>query len=63
MFNDSAFCGCLIIILLFQTTYRGIKNPEAVERKRKKQEEIEKQAVTNSVSGGGGLKVSFVSKL
>lgn len=44
-----------------QTTYRGVKNPEAVERKKKKQEEIEKQAMTTSVSGGGGgLKVSFV---
>lgn len=45
----------------FQTTYRGVKNPEAVERKRKKQEEIEKQEMTTSVSGGGGggLKVSF----
>lgn len=40
-----------------QTTYRGVKNPEAVERKRKKQEEIEKQAMTPSASGGGGLKV------
>lgn len=45
----------------FQTTYRGVKNPEAVERKRKKQEEIEKQAMTTSVSGGGGggLKVNL----
>ncbi|KAM4619266.1 small VCP/p97-interacting protein [Polymixia lowei] len=37
-----------------ETTYRGVKNPEAVERKRKKQEEMEKQAMTTSVSGGGG---------
>lgn len=44
-----------------QTTYRGVKNPEAVERKRKKQEEIEKQAVTTSASGGGGLKVGTVT--
>lgn len=43
--------------VLSQTTYRGVKNPEAVERKRKKQEEIEKQAMTTSASGGGGLKV------
>uniref|UniRef100_A0A3Q2T711 Small VCP interacting protein n=2 Tax=Fundulus heteroclitus TaxID=8078 RepID=A0A3Q2T711_FUNHE len=39
-----------------ETAYRGVKNPEAVERKRKKQEEIDKQAMTTSVSGGGGLK-------
>lgn len=45
------------ICFSFQTTYRGVKNPEAVERKRKKQEEIEKQEMTSSVSGGGGLKV------
>lgn len=52
---------CLIIFVsLSQTTYRGVKNPEAVERKRKKQEEIEKQEMSSSVSGGGGLKVSFV---
>lgn len=44
-----------------QTTYRGVKNPETVERKRKKQEEIEKQAMTTSVSGGGGLKVGTVT--
>lgn len=44
--------------LCFQTTYRGVKNPEAVERKRKKQEETEKQAMTTSTSGGGGLRVS-----
>uniref|UniRef100_A0A3Q3RM67 Small VCP interacting protein n=1 Tax=Mastacembelus armatus TaxID=205130 RepID=A0A3Q3RM67_9TELE len=43
-----------------ETAYRGVKNPEAVERKRKKQEDIEKQTVTSSVSGGGGLKVSVV---
>ncbi|KAM3870567.1 small VCP/p97-interacting protein [Diretmus argenteus] len=36
-----------------ETTYRGVKNPEAVERKRKKQEDIEKQTMTTSVSGGG----------
>lgn len=46
-----------------QTTYRGVKNPEAVERKRKKQEEIEKQAMTTSASGGGGLKVGTVTLL
>lgn len=39
-----------------ETAYRGVKNPETVERKRKKQEEAEKQAMTTSVSGGGGLK-------
>ncbi|KAM9375558.1 small VCP/p97-interacting protein isoform 1-T1 [Pholidichthys leucotaenia] len=39
-----------------ETAYRGVKNPEAVERKRKKQEEIDKQEMTSSVSGGGGLK-------
>lgn len=48
----------LIFCNLLQTTYRGVKNPEAVERKRKKQEEIEKQAMTTSTSGGGGLRVS-----
>lgn len=53
----------MIISLLFQTTYRGVKNPEAVERKRKKQEEMEKQAMTTSVSGGGGLKVSYALTL
>ncbi|KAM8890669.1 small VCP/p97-interacting protein isoform 1-T3 [Spinachia spinachia] len=37
-----------------ETTYRGVKNPEAVERKKKKQEEIEKQEITASASGGGG---------
>lgn len=47
----------------FQTTYRGIKNPEAVERKRKKQEEMAKQEMSTSVSGGGGLKVSYVLTL
>lgn len=50
----------IIPLYFFQTTYRGVKNPEAVERKRKKQEDIEKQAMTTSVSSGGGLKVSFV---
>ncbi|KAK6472930.1 small VCP/p97-interacting protein [Huso huso] len=40
-----------------EVTNRGIKNPEAVERKKKKQEEMEKQALTSSKSGeGGGLK-------
>ncbi|XP_067292874.1 small VCP/p97-interacting protein isoform X2 [Pseudorasbora parva] len=35
-----------------EITYRGIKNPEALERKKKKQEET-----MNSVpSGGGGLR-------
>uniref|UniRef100_A0AAQ4RM18 Small VCP interacting protein n=1 Tax=Gasterosteus aculeatus aculeatus TaxID=481459 RepID=A0AAQ4RM18_GASAC len=37
-----------------ETTYRGVKNPEAVERKKKKQEEIEKQEMTTPASGGGG---------
>lgn len=49
------------VLVLSQTTYRGVKNPEAVERKRKKQEEIEKQAMTTSASGGGGLKVGPVT--
>ncbi|XP_036399806.1 small VCP/p97-interacting protein [Megalops cyprinoides] len=39
-----------------ETSYRGIKNPEAVERKKKKQEEMEKQAMTVTPTGGGGLK-------
>ncbi|KAG7468361.1 hypothetical protein MATL_G00142140 [Megalops atlanticus] len=39
-----------------ETSYRGIKNPEAVERKKKKQEEMEKQAMTATPTGGGGLK-------
>ncbi|XP_031420364.1 small VCP/p97-interacting protein [Clupea harengus] len=40
-----------------ETSNRGVKNPEALERKKRKQEEIEKQAmVTPSPSGGGGLK-------
>lgn len=47
----------LFHVSLPQTTYRGVKNPEAVERKKKKQEEAEKQAMNTSVSGGGGLKV------
>ncbi|TRY85874.1 hypothetical protein DNTS_011901 [Danionella cerebrum] len=38
------------------TTYRGVKNPEALERKKKKQEETEKQAVSPLPSGVGGLK-------
>uniref|UniRef100_A0A1A8KZR8 Uncharacterized protein n=1 Tax=Nothobranchius kuhntae TaxID=321403 RepID=A0A1A8KZR8_NOTKU len=42
-----------------ETAYRGVKNPEAVERKRKKQEESEKQAMTASVSGGCGDQCSF----
>lgn len=50
----------VIVHSVFQTAYRGVKNPEAVERKRKKQEETEKEAMNTSVSGGGGLKVSFV---
>lgn len=37
-----------------ETTYRGIKNPDALERKKKKQEETEKQTMNSS--GGGGLK-------
>lgn len=49
----------LFYVCLPQTTYRGVKNPEAVERKRKKQEETEKQAMNTSVSGGGGLKVGL----
>lgn len=43
-----------------QIAYRGVKNPEAVERKRKKQEEVNKETMSTSVSGGGGLKVCFV---
>ncbi|XP_051975317.1 small VCP/p97-interacting protein-like isoform X1 [Xyrauchen texanus] len=39
-----------------ETTYRGIKNPEAVEGKKKKQEEMEKQTVNPAPAGGGGLK-------
>uniref|UniRef100_A0A3B4DJW8 Uncharacterized protein n=1 Tax=Pygocentrus nattereri TaxID=42514 RepID=A0A3B4DJW8_PYGNA len=45
-----------------ESTYRGIKNPEAVEKKKKKQEEMEKQAMSTSPSGGGGLKVNPVGK-
>lgn len=37
-----------------ETTYRGIKNPEALERKKKKQEEVEKEALNPLPSGGGG---------
>uniref|UniRef100_A0A8C5CL36 Small VCP interacting protein n=1 Tax=Gadus morhua TaxID=8049 RepID=A0A8C5CL36_GADMO len=44
-----------------ETTYRGVKNPEAVDRKRKKQEETEKQAMSTSSGGGGGLKFSLSS--
>ncbi|XP_051548050.1 small VCP/p97-interacting protein-like isoform X3 [Myxocyprinus asiaticus] len=40
-----------------ETTYRGIKNPEALERKKKKQEEMEKETVNSTPAGGGGLKV------
>lgn len=50
-----------LILFSPQTTYRGVKNPQAVERKRKKQEEIEKQAMTPSAAGGGGLKVGAVT--
>uniref|UniRef100_A0AAY5F347 Small VCP interacting protein n=1 Tax=Electrophorus electricus TaxID=8005 RepID=A0AAY5F347_ELEEL len=39
-----------------EITYRGIKNPEAVERKKKKQEEMDKQTMSTSPSAGGGLK-------
>ncbi|XP_073797733.1 small VCP/p97-interacting protein isoform X1 [Danio rerio] len=39
-----------------ETTYRGIKDPEALERKKKKQEESEKQTMSSAPSGGGGLK-------
>ncbi|KAI7790619.1 small VCP/p97-interacting protein [Triplophysa rosa] len=39
-----------------ETTHRGIKNPEALERKKKKQEEVEKEAMNSLPSGGGGLK-------
>ncbi|KAA0724055.1 hypothetical protein E1301_Tti018508 [Triplophysa tibetana] len=39
-----------------ETTHRGIKNPEALERKKKKQEDVEKEAMTSVPSGGGGLK-------
>ncbi|XP_051979023.1 small VCP/p97-interacting protein-like isoform X2 [Xyrauchen texanus] len=39
-----------------ETTYRGIKNPEALERKKKKQEEMEKETVNSTPAGGGGLK-------
>lgn len=37
-----------------ETTYRGIKDPEALERKKKKQEESEKQTMSSAPSGGGG---------
>lgn len=41
-----------------QSSNRGIKNPEALERKKRKQEEMEKQnMMSTSPSGGGGLKV------
>ncbi|XP_077452182.1 small VCP/p97-interacting protein isoform X1 [Stigmatopora argus] len=39
-----------------ETAHRGVKNPEALERKRKKQEEIENQTMKPSSSGGGGLR-------
>ncbi|XP_039609545.1 small VCP/p97-interacting protein [Polypterus senegalus] len=40
-----------------EATNRGIKDPEALERKKKKLEEMEKQAKISEVSGqGGGLK-------
>ncbi|XP_028305409.1 small VCP/p97-interacting protein [Gouania willdenowi] len=39
-----------------ETAHRGVKDPGAIERKKKKQEEMEKQTMTNSVSGGGGLR-------
>ncbi|XP_016111775.1 small VCP/p97-interacting protein [Sinocyclocheilus grahami] len=39
-----------------ETTYRGIKDPKALERKKKKQEETEKQTMNSAPSGGGGLK-------
>ncbi|XP_016351538.1 small VCP/p97-interacting protein isoform X2 [Sinocyclocheilus anshuiensis] len=39
-----------------EITYRGIKNPEALERKKKKQEETEKQTMNSVPSEGGGLK-------
>ncbi|RXM33516.1 Otoancorin [Acipenser ruthenus] len=49
------------IDMLSAVTNRGIKNPEAVERKKKKLEEMEKQALTSSKSGeGGGLKYGIV---
>ncbi|PWA30469.1 hypothetical protein CCH79_00015354, partial [Gambusia affinis] len=52
-----------VVVTPDPTAYRGVKNPEAVERKRKKQEETEKQAMTPSVSGGGGLKQFFFSMM
>ncbi|XP_056101691.1 small VCP/p97-interacting protein [Rhinichthys klamathensis goyatoka] len=39
-----------------EITYRGIKNPEALERKKKKQEETEKQTMNSVPAGGGGLR-------
>ncbi|XP_042157892.1 small VCP/p97-interacting protein-like [Oncorhynchus tshawytscha] len=39
-----------------ETTSRGVKNPQAVER-NKKNKEMEKQEMRPSPPGGGGLKV------
>uniref|UniRef100_A0A673HPA1 Si:ch73-147o17.1 n=1 Tax=Sinocyclocheilus rhinocerous TaxID=307959 RepID=A0A673HPA1_9TELE len=47
-------------LLRYIITYRGIKNPEALERKKKKQEETEKQTMNSVPSEGGGLKVHTV---
>uniref|UniRef100_A0A4W5RJ48 Uncharacterized protein n=1 Tax=Hucho hucho TaxID=62062 RepID=A0A4W5RJ48_9TELE len=46
-----------------ETTYRGVKNPQAVER-NKKNKEMEKQEMRPSPSGGGGgLKVIYLNTL
>ncbi|XP_077372219.1 small VCP/p97-interacting protein isoform X1 [Festucalex cinctus] len=40
-----------------ETSHRGVKNPEVLERKRKRQEEMAKQAMSRSAAGdGSGLR-------
>ncbi|XP_038664257.1 small VCP/p97-interacting protein [Scyliorhinus canicula] len=39
-----------------ENVHRGVKNPESVERKKKKLEALEKQEMNSASAGGGGLR-------
>ena len=49
---------CVILCVQYpQNEGRGLKDPEGVKRKKRRQEEMEKKAINDRETGGGGLKV------
>ena len=43
-----------------QNEGRGLKDPEGVKRKQRRQEEAERKALNDTKGGGGGLKVTNI---